>query len=529
MALVAVSFSSCNITREPKATPLQKPFETLADIQMNRDAVYMLLRGVETPNILNYPDYQGDLYHVNIWDNNTILPIYAWQRQSMANHDFIISYYGSYYKVVMQANYFLMRAQEMLDNPNLSLTDNDKALIKQYMGELKVIRALGHWRLIMRFSKPWDGTTDNNEQNGIILITNYDPLTNSKAEKATRAQVYAQIMKDLDEGIEAIPQDANKEVKPSIYINRDYAYAMKARAALTSQNWAVAKEAARKVMDNYPLTVLTGDRSKDIELLNKIWRTEDSDEIVVRLYTTPQIGKTTASKIFGASWTQTYASEDPTDPTMEKIRLYMPSVMLEKWVIDLYQEEDLRKECYIKLHDLYLEGLAAQGIAYWAIMKFAGNKALDKDPNIDEWSFGVHLFNAAEAYLIYAEACYNLGDMAGAIEALDKLQTSRGITFEPDLYSDPAILIKEIKNERVRELVGEGWRFNDIVRWGENMKRGEVQQEVEKLAPALKVGSMFPEAGRDLEKQAGDQMFIWEFPRLDLENNPNLKAHKNWN
>lgn len=138
----AMVFTSCDVTRLPEGTPLQEPFKNILMAKQNRDAVYALLIGVESPNNLNTPDIQSDLYHLTLLDNNSLKGLYAWQEQSVLDHDDINSYYASYYQTLMQANYFIMRAEELLANEGISKTDADKGLLKQYIGEMKTIRLL---------------------------------------------------------------------------------------------------------------------------------------------------------------------------------------------------------------------------------------------------------------------------------------------------------------------------------------------------------------------------------------------------
>ena len=91
-------------------------------------------------------------------------------------------------------------------------------------------------------------------------------------------------------------------------------------------------------------------------------------------------------------------------------------------------------------------------------------------------------------------------------------------------------MLKEIRNERVRELVGEGFRTNDLVRWGMGFKRSEPQAGGLANAGDRLFGTphAVQEVGKDLEKEASDKMFIWEFPLRDRENNENLQNFRNW-
>lgn len=527
LLLLLMGSVSCNVTREPEVTPKQKPFENLKEAQMNRDAVYALLRSVESPNNLDGIEVQGDLYHLTFLDNNSLYGLYSWQRQSVQDHDIVVAYYANYYSVLMQANYFMMRANELKANAELIKSDADRALLDRYIAEMKVVRALGHWRLVQRFSKPWDGKTDDEAYSGILLQTEYKPLDNAKAKKANRKAVYDQILKDLDEAIATLKPEDNKEVTPAIYITRDYAFAMKARACLTKQDWAGAYAAAKEVMDAYPLKDISaldaGDKIAEVE---KLWRTETSPEILVRFKTTPQFGAF-HSWIYAASLQLFYASPDPQDLTMKEIITRLPSLVLEQWVIDLYDDTDPRKAAYIGKEDFYYEGT---GIPFHTLTKFKGNLTLDKDPKKPEFKLGVHLFNAGEAYLIAAEAATESGNIPEAIDAVKQLRYARGASFDADLLQSRDDVRKFVRDERVRELVGEGFHFNDLVRWGVPVQRSESQEKLDAsdVREWLEVDAVVKDEDKTLTVPLSNPMYIWEFPTRDLENNANLREYRNW-
>ncbi len=523
----AMVFTSCDVTRLPEGTPLQEPFKNILMAKQNRDAVYALLIGVESPNNLNTPDIQSDLYHLTLLDNNSLKGLYAWQEQSVLDHDDINSYYASYYQTLMQANYFIMRAEELLANEGISKTDADKGLLKQYIGEMKTIRALAHWRLIQRFSKPWDNATDSNPQSGIILMTSYDPLATAQSEKASRADVYKATIEDLDYAIANIPAEANKDVKPAIYLTRDYAYAIKARVCLTKQDWQGALDACNAFIDNYPINI-DGDAQAKTKSIHSIWRTEDSPEILVRLRATAQQGAVRSS-VLAASHRLGFSSfKDLKDTTRVWAVYYQPSLVLEQWVADLYSSNDIRKTEYIGQRGFYKN---AWGLNFHTLTKFEGNEALNVDPKVLQFKFGVHLFNVGEAYLIKAEALAQLGKTAEAAETIVKFEKSR----LSDSYPDPADfgtkdeVLEEIYKERLRELVGEGTRLNDLVRLGKGFKRTAPQPVFKEVGNAIfdKPSAVQDEA-IDLEKPANDKMFIWEFPLRDRENNKHLDDNRNW-
>lgn len=523
----ATIFTSCDITRLPEGTPLQEPFQDIKMAKQNRDAVYALLIGVESPNNLNSADIQTDLFHLTQLDNNSLKGLYTWQEQSVLDHDNINSYYAAYYRTLMQANYFIMRAEELIASTEYKTTDEEKTLLKQYIGEIKIMRALAHWRLIQRFSKPWDGTTDNDEQSGIILMTDYKPLVVAKSKKETRAGVYQSMIEDLDYAIANIPDDANKDVKPAIYLTRDYAYAVKARVCLTKHDWQGAVDACDAFMNKYALNV-DGDAASKTKSLSSIWTTEDSPEILVRLRATAQEGAVTSYLLSGRHMEGYKNPNDYKDKTRAWFVYYLPSLVLEKWVVDLYSANDIRKEVYIGTKGFYRDDF---GLNFNTLTKYSGNPSLNTDAKVFQFKFGVHLFNVAEAYLIKAEALAELGRTADAAETIVKIEKSRLSSGYPDPvdFGTKDEVLKEIRNERVRELVGEGFRTNDLVRWGMGFKRSEPQAGGLVTAGQLfGTSSAVQEVGKNLEKEASDKMFIWEFPLRDRENNENLQNFRNW-
>lgn len=523
----ATIFTSCDVTRLPEGTPLQEPFQDVKMAKQNRDAVYALLIGVEAPNNLNSADIQTDLFHLTYLDNNSLKGLYTWQEQSVLDHGNINSYYAAYYQTLMQANYFIMRAEELLASTEYKTTDEEKTLLKQYIGEIKIMRALAHWRLIQRFSKPWDGTTDNDEQSGIILMTQYDPLKGAKSKKATRAEVYQSMIEDLDYAIANIADDANKDVKPAIYLTRDYAYAVKARVCLTKHDWQGAVDACDAFIDKYPINT-AGDAAAKTKSLASIWTTEDSPEILVRLRATAQEGAVTSYLLSGRHMEGYKNPNDYKDKTRAWFVYYLPSLVLEKWVVDLYSANDIRKEVYIGTKGFYRDDF---GLNFNTLTKYSGNPSLNTDAKVFQFKFGVHLFNVAEAYLIKAEALAELGRTADAAETIVRLEKSRLTSGYPDPvdFGTKDEVLKEIRNERVRELVGEGFRTNDLVRWGMGFKRSEPQAGGLVTAGQLfGTSSAVQEVGKNLEKEASDKMFIWEFPLRDRENNENLQNFRNW-
>jgi cytidylate kinase len=144
--------------------------------------------------------------------------------------------------------------------------------------------------------------------------------------------------------------------------------------------------------------------------------------------------------------------------------------------------------------------------------KYPGNPALKKSAH--EYYHMAKIFRSAEAYLIAAEASYMDKDEANALKFLNDLRTKRGASA---VTASGEALLKEIKNEWIREFIGEGQRMNDIKRWHDGIQRSNPQQE-----SLVMSGSDFI----TLTKSADDMRIVWEIPNNDLNANKNLEG--NW-
>ena len=87
------------------------------------------------------------------------------------------------------------------------------------------------------------------------------------------------------------------------------------------------------------------------------------------------------------------------------------------------------------------------------------------------------------------------------MEALRKTRFASGGTIS--LTGDWATDVKTFSEERVRELYMEGFRLQDLKRWGLGFER----------TPQ----SCTQDEGNDLKIEAGDPLFVWPIPQHELE------------
>jgi hypothetical protein len=71
------------------------------------------------------------------------------------------------------------------------------------------------------------------------------------------------------------------------------------------------------------------------------------------------------------------------------------------------------------------------------------------------------LFRLSDAYLMLAEASFHTGDVATALTAVNKVRQRAGVAA----WTAGDLTLPSLLDERSRELMWEGWRRNDLIRF----------------------------------------------------------------
>jgi hypothetical protein len=193
---------------------------------------------------------------------------------------------------------------------------------------------------------------------------------------------------------------------------------------------------------------------------------------------------------------------------------YTPDFVPQQWVVDIYAAGDIRKAAYLEQKTVLVQGTTYNNV--WCINKYPGNPALFTGASTN-YQHKPKIFRIAEMYLISAEAAaQSAGTEAAGLTTLNLLRTSRGASTLTGLTG--TALMNAIKDERVRELLCEGTRLDDLKRW----KMG-----VTRLAPQ---NTAFLNLGPDFNLKvvpAGDDKFVWAIPKNDITTNPNIASQQN--
>lgn len=517
LCAMLVGFTSCNLDRPAYGNKEQAPFESFRDATLFRESLYALMRSSESNSNLNTVDIMADLFNVPNEDGNTYTPFSTWSESNLEANDAIASYYASFYRLIMQCNYFIQRVEELQANKDIKIDKMDKDELPRYIAEAKVMIAEAYYRLMLRFSKAYDKANAKTEL-GVVLLKKYD-YTNRDA-RASQFDVYDYCLNTLlkDDVINALV-DGNyleKQDGKPIYMIKDYAYAVKARILTEMGENKQAIATIQKFIDKYPLTETVDlstiadpeakevARKSNLENLKKVYTYENSSEIMFKFYSSINIGAVNGGLHGG--YTRALKN-DQVEPR------FNPSLYPNQWVIDLYGADDLRKGYYVSEYQFYNADVKAYGVT-----KFKGNPRLDRDDTHPSFLVSVVPYRIAEAYLTLAENQAKDGDAPAATATLEKFRKSRGIYAPISGVAGAEEVLDFVLDEKVREMIGEGIRLNDLKRHHKDMDRSTKQPQ-----PALNE-KVKGEPAKVVK--AGHKMFVWEFPLRDRQANTNLKA--NW-
>ncbi|MFD2569803.1 RagB/SusD family nutrient uptake outer membrane protein [Spirosoma soli] len=128
----------------------------------------------------------------------------------------------------------------------------------KYIAEAKFIRALTYYSLLQYYARPYaDG---NGNKPGLPLrLTGINSVGQSNLARSSVADVYAQVLKDLNEAEAALPATYTAASDNTTRAHKNTAIALKTRVYLTMQNYAnVVTEANKIVSATAPFKAPTG-------------------------------------------------------------------------------------------------------------------------------------------------------------------------------------------------------------------------------------------------------------------------------
>ncbi len=421
-------------------------------------------QGGQSANMI-YMDMLGEDLVNTAQGNGWFISCYRWLDHRNVNHRNTFFNYQFYYVIIANANMIIA---------NIDGAQGPEADKKAIKGQAQAYRAWGYYQMVQLFGKRYDKNAANDGL-GVPLV-----LTPSKDPKprATVAEVYAQIHQDLDDAILNLTgyTRANKS-----HLNVNVAKGLKARVALTQQNWDLAAQMASEARQGFNLMSNSQYMAGFNDYTNPEWMWGSHQ----------QADQTTYFYSFFAFMSANFNSSNIRgNPKAINSTLY-----------GMISPTDIRKQ----LWDPTGADLSFPTPPGGLRKPYMNRKFLSAGGSTS--SIGdVPLMRAAEMYLIEAEARARAGGQdAAAAAALFTLAKNRDPNYVMSANTGQA-LIDEIMVQRRVELWGEGFRFYDLKRLNQPLDRTGANH-VASVAVIFNV-------------PAGDKTWEYLIPQQEINTNP---------
>lgn len=365
-------------------------------------------------------------------------------------------------------------------NPILSRIDvasGSETTKKQIKCEALALRSWSFYMLVNKFAKAYNPATAASTP-GIILMTENKDIQTAQP-KSTLEEVYAQILKDVNEAIDlgGLPDVAVNKMR----FNKPAAFAVKALTLLNMQKWDEAEAAAKQAL-----------------AINK----------VVNNYNTSYLGTLRGYKTGG-----TYPIIDRGDKGTEEDYIYTKST-------EFYNSYPPSTMAYFEDGHVYKEKMSNIDMAYDytrdSSLKMLGESGFNITYDYDAyWNDGG--LRSTQMYLAIAECETHKGNFDTAMEYLDQVRVNR---IDPAKYhplkgtvSTEKEAIAHVKQVTLNEDIYSVFTFMDKKRW--NQLDGWKQDYSHTLA------------GKTYTIKPDSKMWIFPFPQSVLNNNDKMTQNYN--
>ena len=478
-ALAAPVFTSCELDQYPAINiPSEQSWKTMSDAENHFVGMLSVLRSVSSTSA-EVMEVQTDLFN-QINSSTSYNQIHDWSfTPTQFDGDGL---WSGNYNLIAMANDFINNVGSI----TVEAGSSSEATLKYYTGVAYFARAYAYSTLAMRYCKNYDVATAESTL-GLPLVTVVDVA--AKPSRSSLAATYRLIREDINKAKELMADEKGDDFSAPRYYA---AVALEARVCLNMKDYDQAIKSSDEVLKTYKLLTRRSD-------LQSMW-TDDTAAPYSELIYEPQYTQDERISLWGAFISHSYS-----------INAFNPSYVPTQTLYNMYTRNDFRQSIYFARTTLSSGAVTTTG-RY--LCKFPGNASLNKAADQYSYYNMPKPFRTAELCLIAAEASYEK-DGTGA-DYLNQLRRARGLSATSATGEE---LFKSIKDEWIREFVGEGFRLDCLKRWHEGFTRGEAQSFP---AGFLRTSNNV----QGLTVDADNYRFVWEIPSNDLQANKNLQ--RNW-
>ncbi|QDO93781.1 RagB/SusD family nutrient uptake outer membrane protein [Formosa sediminum] len=350
-------------------------------------------------------------------------------------------FYDEAYEAISIANVII--AQDIT-----ALATDDSELEEGYhlQGEAYALRALVHFDLLKQYGQMNTGGTL-----GIPYVTEYkgDDLYPSRD---TYESNVTSIMADLQTAFDMMSDNYYDSSK--ITMSKYTAKAIESRVAIYFEMWSDAIAASEAVINSGLYSIISADN-----YVSSWSAGSQSNSIFELAYTSSDnLGSNSLGFIYRLGDSGSYGDVQVLDE-----------------VIEIFEEGDVRADI-----------LGYEGIMLRNLYKYPDINGSDNIP----------LVRYEEIILNYAEALYETN--GGGLEQINSIRTNRGLGSLSTITKDI------ILDERRKELMFEGFRFDDLMRTGQDIEKTSLQQNFTSTI------------------SYGDYRLAYPIPQNDIDTNANM-------
>lgn len=482
LGVAAMLFSTSCLDKDPTHAILaDQSITTVEEANQAVMGIYsdFMSRYLYSGNLTLLPDIQSDLVYAVNGYSNAYGDIWRWNINP-TNAD-IEAVYGSLYKVIGACNFFFEQVAKWENN----IVDDDYEKLEAYKGEVHFARALAYSELIKCFCKAYDPATAKDEL-GVVLVSSYS--NPGEMKRASLYDSYQFVLDDLTKAYDYMEPEEGTTLVASDYYDSPYfneftVQALMARVYLYMQDWDNAIKYSSELIDSdlYMLSSATTVYTNDMSYYDYMWKYDASTETIWKVGFLPTS--------YGGALGQVFLNFDEIS--------YRPDYVPGQAALNTYEGNDLR---YVSFFQDMPTGYA-HGLVWPLLVKYYGNMEFVSNYRIYHVNMP-KVFRLSEQYLIRAEAYCQKEDFAKASADISTLRQARYQTYGSATLTSENWL-DEIDKERLRELFMEGFRLQDLKRWGKGFERKPQEQSVRD--------------GSSLKIEAGNPLFVWPIPQHELD------------
>jgi len=399
-------------------------FQTQTRIEGLVNGMYKALKGASMygGRIHLYLDVRGEDF-INV-TGNSYTAYESWTNSYTSGSNDINNTWQQAYAAINNANIII----DGLAKSSGVISDEVKT---QYVAEAKFVRALSYYTLVTIYARPY--TENNGASKGLPLRLQAETTSaNNDLARSTVKEVYKQILEDLDFAEANLPDSYSSSALNTTRAHKSTAIALKTRVYLNKGDFQNVITEAKKIVPQTeaPFSTTTG-----------VKHALQSD----------------ITTLFGSNFL-----------TIESI-LSMPST-----ASDSYSGQSAIAYVYYSNKEYYLNPSGILGSSLWGtndarrnlIELKSGKYYLKKYAKVSPYIDYIPVIRYSEVLLNYAEAALRTNNNALAIKLLEAVhhRSDAGFVFPANSENTSTALLETIRLERRIELLGEGFRSNDLLR-----------------------------------------------------------------